>query len=229
MAHVTFNESNLSHSVANIFCIGRNYAAHIAELHNHPEPEPIVFLKPTSALLREGENIILPSFSSSIHYEAELVVLIGKDGHDVSQEEAQLYIAGYAVGLDLTARDTQEQAKKNGLPWAKAKGFKGSACVSKFIAAHPLDDPKQWQFTLECNGTQAQHGQISLMMFDIFYLVSYISRIFGLTAGDLIFTGTPAGVGNLLPGDHLRLNFLDHLCADFYCKHPSTEFPGETA
>lgn len=192
--------------VNSIFCIGRNYAAHAAELGNAIEAEPIVFLKPNSALLAEGVPIVLPDYSRDVHYECELVLLIGQDADDVSAAEAMAHVAGYAIGLDLTARDVQSEVKAKGLPWTKAKGFRGAACVSDFVAANLVSDATQLTFSLMVNGEQRQRGESALMLFPVAEIVSYLSRIYGLRAGDVIFTGTPEGVGALQGGDVLALD-----------------------
>jgi len=164
------------HRVGTIFCIGRNYADHAAELGNAMEEEPVVFLKPAAALQAEG-NVA----------------------------EALDYVAGYGIGLDLTARDVQSEVKAKGLPWTKAKGFRGAACVSDFVPASALD-PLAARFTLHVNDQLRQQGDTTLMRFSVPFLVSYLSQLYGLRAGDLIYTGTPAGVGQLQPGDRLALD-----------------------
>ncbi|NDV13089.1 fumarylacetoacetate hydrolase family protein [Crenobacter caeni] len=194
---------------ANIFCIGRNYAAHAAELGNPVEEEPLVFLKPTSALLPEGQAIVLPAFSSDVHYEAELVLLIGESGNDIAEGDALSHVAGYGLGLDLTCRDVQNAAKARGLPWAKGKGFRGAACVSSFVPAREVADPGRLTFTLDINGERRQTGDTSHMLFPPARLIAYLSSVFGLSAGDLVYTGTPAGVAALKPGDALALELPD--------------------
>ncbi|WP_174875577.1 fumarylacetoacetate hydrolase family protein [Vogesella oryzae] len=190
--------------VNTVFCIGRNYAAHAAELGNAVEPEPLVFLKPNAALLPVGEPIRLPSYSSDVHYECELVVLIGEGGDDIAEADALRHVAGYGIGLDLTARDVQGEAKRRGLPWTKAKGFRGAACISSFVPATALD-PAAANFTLHVNGELRQQGDSRLMLYPVATIISYLSRTYGLQAGDLIYTGTPEGVGPLQPGDQLQL------------------------
>lgn len=191
---------------ANIFCIGRNYAAHAAELGNPLEAEPLVFLKPTSALLCSGMPLVLPPFSDNVHFEAELVVLIGKGGVEIDEANALSHVAGYGVGLDLTARDVQDEAKRRGLPWAKGKGFRAAACVSDFVLASEVADPQRLTFSLHVNGELRQLGDTARMLFPLSTLIAYLSRVFGLSAGDLIYTGTPEGVGRLQPGDTLALS-----------------------
>ncbi len=193
------------HRVGTIFCIGRNYADHVAELGNAMEEEPVVFLKPAAALQAEGKPLVLPGFSQDVHFECELLVLIGRDADNVGVAEALDYVAGYGIGLDLTARDVQSEVKAKGLPWTKAKGFRGAACVSHFVPASALD-PLAARFTLHVNDVLRQQGDTTLMRFSVPFLVSYLSQLYGLRAGDILYTGTPAGVGQLQPGDRLALD-----------------------
>ncbi len=193
--------------VANIFCIGRNYTEHIRELGNTPAEAPVVFFKPTSALLLSPGTIRLPAFSHDVHYETELVVRIAHDASDIDETKALDLIDSYALGLDLTARDLQTQAKQQGLPWATAKGFRGSACLSAFRPAGDLPDPARIRFSMHCNGELRQQGDTAHMIYPIATQIAYLSRVFGLSAGDLIYTGTPAGVGPLKVGDQLMLAF----------------------
>lgn len=201
--------------VNNIYCIGRNYAAHARELGNVVEEKPVVFLKPNSALITENETIQLPTFSNDVHHEVELVALIGTGGKNISEASALDHIAGYAIGLDLTARDVQSDAKKKGLPWAVAKGFDTSACVSSFVEASSIADVQQLVFSLEVNGEMRQRGETAHMIFSMATLVSYLSSIFTLQHGDLIFTGTPEGVARIAHGDRLALSLERKLSATF--------------
>lgn len=199
--------------VANIFCIGRNYAAHAAELGNAVEEEPLVFLKPTSSLVADGATVALPAHSSDVHYEGELVLLVGKGGVDVAEADALAHVAGYALGVDLTARDVQSQAKIKGHPWTLAKGFRGAAWLSSFVPASRIADPQSLHFTLSVNGEVRQRGDTALMLFPVATLLSYLSRVYGLTAGDVIYTGTPAGVGALQPGDRVTMELPGQIAA----------------
>lgn len=194
--------------VQNIFCIGRNYAKHIAELNNATPTEPMVFLKPTSALHQEGSPILLPAFSQSVHYEAELVLYIANGARNISEEVALQFIGGFGVGLDLTARDLQTMAKERGEPWTKSKGFPHAATLSPFVASDRLSFEKPIEFTFSQNGKLKQHGKSDMMLYNIAQLVSHLSHIYGLSPGDLIFTGTPEGVGELRDGDQLTLQLL---------------------
>jgi len=191
--------------VRNIFCVGRNYAAHIAELGNRPEEDPVVFVKPTSALHGQGTPIVLPAHSSEVHYEAELVLLIGKAGKNIAEDKAIDYIAGYGLGLDLTARDLQTKAKQGGLPWAVAKGFDCAATVTPFVPASTFQNPFEIQFEMHLNGQLKQRGDTRNMLFSIPRIVRYLSTVFALQEGDVIFTGTPEGVGPLTRNDKVRL------------------------
>ena len=201
--------------VGNIFCIGRNYAEHISELGNRQEEEPVVFLKPTSALSEEDVPICLPHWSDDVHYEAELVLLLGQGGRNIPEAQALSHVVAYGLGLDLTARDRQEQAKKSGLPWTMSKGFDQSACVSEFIPSFLLNTPKDCCFELYINDELRQRGQTKQMLFGLETLISYLSSIFCLSAGDLIFTGTPQGVGRLEAGDRLYLKLENLVSAQF--------------
>lgn len=214
LKQVHFYNTNRAITVGNIFCIGRNYCDHIAELKNKPESTPLVFLKPTSALNTES-RIHLPAFSKEIDYETELVLLIGQAAKQIKPEEAVSCIAGYAVGLDLTARDLQTQAKERRWPWALAKGFDYAACVSQFVPAEEIAKPHQLEFAMKLNGEIRQQGYAQQMIFDIPYLIHYLSSMFTLQTGDLIFTGTPGGVGRLHPGDRIEIDLADKLNATF--------------
>ena len=201
--------------VSNIFCIGRNYAAHVAELGNQLEEEPLVFLKPTSALSLSGQDIVLPAYSSDVHHECELVLLIGKGGNDIPAADALSHIAGVGIGLDLTARDVQSEAKQGGKPWTKAKGFRHAACVSEFVGSSRLDLSQPFTFSLQVNGDVRQQGDTSLMLYPLATIINYLSETYGLTAGDLIYTGTPQGVAALHAGDVLHLQLDGAVSADW--------------
>lgn len=201
--------------IQNIFCIGRNYAKHIEELNNETPTEPLVFLKPTSALAQKEDVITLPAFSNSVHYEAELVIYIDKSARNLSIDEALSVIGGYGVGLDLTARDLQDVIKKKGEPWTKCKGFPAAAIVSDFISAEKIQDPKNIQFTFTQNGVLKQDGNSKMMLYPIAEIISYLSTVYGLSKGDLIYTGTPEGVGELAAADTLNLTLENFISADF--------------
>lgn len=180
---------------------------------NNPlEDEPLVFLKPTSALVGEGEPLRLPNYSSDVHHECELVLLIGKDGRDIAEAEALGHVAGYGIGLDMTARDVQSAAKSKGHPWTKAKGFPTAASLSRLVPAERVADPQRLSFELRVNGELRQQGDTGLMLFPVAAIIAYLSRTYGLQAGDLIYTGTPEGVAAVRSGDRLSLK-LEGLAA----------------
>lgn len=184
-----------------IICIGRNYADHVKELNNEQAEEPVVFMKPDTALLRPGDSFYLPDFSENVQHEIELVVKISKAGKHIEKEFARNYYSEISVGIDFTARDLQNSLKEKGLPWEKAKSFDGSAVIGTFIPVSSLSFPIH--FELENNGICVQKGSSDLMIFDIDSLVSYVSRFFTLKVGDLIYTGTPAGVAKVQKNDLL--------------------------
>jgi 2-keto-4-pentenoate hydratase/2-oxohepta-3-ene-1,7-dioic acid hydratase in catechol pathway len=214
MAQIYFTDGS-ELPVSNIYCIGRNYAAHAAELNNPLEPEPLVFIKPTSAILQECQDIQLPAFSSDVHFECELVLVVGRGGKHIAEDTALDHIAGYGVGLDLTARDLQAVAKQKGSPWTLAKGFDGAACLSRFLPRDTLANPATCRFSLDINGQRRQSGDCSQMLHPLPRLITLLSRYFSLQAGDLIYTGTPEGVGPLHAGDRLLLDLAGQLKAEF--------------
>lgn len=201
--------------VGKILCVGRNYLAHVLEMGAEVSPRPVVFLKPPTALLPEGEPIRLPAFSREVHHEVEMVLLVGRDGKDIPRPAAMSHIAGYGVGLDLTARDLQDEAKKKGRPWAISKGFDGSAPVSRFVPASQVSDPHALELVLRVNDVVRQQSSTSLMMFRLDDTVSWLSSFFTLCRGDLIFTGTPEGVGPIHPGDRLDISLGGLVAASF--------------
>jgi 2-keto-4-pentenoate hydratase/2-oxohepta-3-ene-1,7-dioic acid hydratase in catechol pathway len=175
----------------------------------------VVFSKPTSAVLQDGETIVLPAHSSDVHFETELVLLIGQGGRQIRAQDALGHISAYAVGLDLTARDVQTRAKQNGLPWETGKGFDGSACLSAFLPFDPAMPLQAFEFGLGINGQQRQHGRVSNMLYSAPEIIAYLSSIFTLQAGDIVYTGTPEGVGPLAPGDALELTLNGSVAARF--------------
>lgn len=202
-------------ALGNIFCIGRNYRQHIRELNHDTPSEPVVFLKPNSALAVEGEAIVLPEYSQDVHHECELVVYIARDANHIQANEARHYVGGYGLGLDLTARDIQQVCKEKGLPWTPAKGFRTAACVSSFVAADKVADIQGQQFCLTVNGTIRQQGHTADMIFPVDQIIAYLSDVYGLQTGDIIYTGTPAGVASLHSGDQLTLSWPDKIEANF--------------
>ncbi len=190
--------------VGKILGIGTNYASHAAEMGARVGGDPVVFLKPASALLADAGTVRPPGPGHELHHEVELVAAIGRSGRRIPFEQALSYVAGYAVGLDLTLRDLQREAKRLGRPWALAKGFDGAAPVSGFRAASEVPDPQKVALTLKVNGALRQSGSTAEMIVPVAGLVCFLSAYFTLEPGDLIFTGTPAGVGALRPGDALE-------------------------
>ncbi len=188
-------------SIGKIICIGRNYAEHIRELGNDTPDAPIIFMKPASSVIANEDMIVIPGYSKDCHHEAELAVLIGLTGKNIPSANALDYIAGYGVAIDLTLRDVQNELKKKGLPWDIAKGFDTACPLSTFAPASSVDDPQQLQIRLSVNGQLRQNGSTALMIHTVSQLISHISTIFTLETGDIILTGTPAGVGPLVSGD----------------------------
>jgi len=197
--------------VRNIFCIGRNYVEHAHELQNEVPDRPLVFLKPTSSLIGDGMQIRIPPQSNNVHHEVELVAAIGKGGRNISHEEALNHVAGYAVGIDVTARDIQQQAKENGHPWTVAKGFDTFAPLSPFVSADQVANPQTLNLELVVNGQLRQSDNTNLMIFPLPELISYLSSIFTLQPGDLIFTGTPKGVSPISSGDQIEADLNNGL------------------
>lgn len=186
-----------------IICIGRNYAMHAKELNNPIPKEPVVFIKPDSAILQSNKPFFIPEFTNDLHHELEVVVKIKKVGKHIQKKFAHKYYDDITVGIDFTARDLQSSLKEKGLPWEKAKAFDGSAPLGKFVSKNKFDDLKNINFSLEKNGSIVQEGNTSDMMFDIDEIIAQVSKYFTLKIGDLIYTGTPAGVGHVTMGDKL--------------------------
>ena len=202
-----------------IFAVGRNYAEHIKELSNERPDEPVIFTKPDTALLRNSSPFFYPEFSKDIHYEVELVLRICKEGKMIVEKFASKYFDAVGIGVDFTARDLQQKAKEKGLPWDIAKGFNGSAPVSdKFIPVKEFKDLKEINFSLTVNEEIKQQGNTSLMLFSFDYIISYLSKFFTLRTGDLIFTGTPKGVGPIKVGDVLSASVENEKLLEFEVK-----------
>lgn len=210
MKTIRLSQSKEEIAVGKIICLGRNYADHAKEMGAEVPSEPVLFLKPSSAIISNGENIIRPSFSQQLHHEVELVVAVSKSGKNIDVSRAFEYVLGYGVGLDMTLRDVQGEAKKKGLPWSVAKGFDTSAPISEIIPKNQIPDPKQLEIRCLVNGTERQHTSISRMLFPIEKIISYCSTIFTLEEGDLIFTGTPEGVGVVNDGDVIEAELLGY-------------------
>ncbi|NUQ80391.1 MAG: fumarylacetoacetate hydrolase family protein [Bacteroidetes bacterium] len=190
-----------------IFAIGRNYAKHARELGNQVPGKPVVFMKPLTALWPSDQPIPFPRHGKELHHEAELVVLIGKGGRHITAEAALDHVAGYGIGLDLTLRDVQQELKSGGLPWELAKAFDASAPIGLFTRS--VSDPQNLRIRCEVNGVCRQDGNTGDMIFPIPVLISYLSGIFTLEPGDLIFTGTPDGVGPLNSGDVVSVSISE--------------------
>jgi acylpyruvate hydrolase len=187
-----------------IFAVGRNYAEHIKELNNERPDEPVIFTKPDTAVIRNNAPFYYPDFSTDVHYEAELVLRICKEGKNIQEKFASKYFDAVGIGIDFTARDLQQKAKEKGLPWDIAKGFNGSAPISdKFISVAEFKELKNINFSLMIDGEMKQQGNTSFMLFSFDYIIAYLSRFFTLRTGDLIFTGTPKGVGPVKVGNVL--------------------------
>jgi acylpyruvate hydrolase len=202
-----------------IFAIGRNYVEHIKELNNERPDEPVIFTKPDTALLRNNAPFYLPDFSKDVHHEVELVLRICKEGKNLQEKFASKYYDAIGIGIDFTARDLQQKAKEKGLPWDIAKGFNGSAPVSdKFLPIDALKNLGNINFSLKINGELKQQGNTSLMLFGFDYIIAYLSRFFTLRTGDLIFTGTPKGVGPVKVGDTLSAYIEDEKLLEFEVK-----------
>lgn len=184
-------------------CIGRNYIEHAKELKNPLPEKPIFFLKPETAILIRNRPFFYPDFSNDIHYEVELVVKIGKNGKHIQEKFASTYYNEVALGIDFTARDIQQNCKSKGLPWEIAKGFDNSAPLSKFIKLDELPEINNIGFKLELNGEVVQDGNSKNMIFSVDKIISYVSQFITLKMGDIIFTGTPEGVGPVKIGDQL--------------------------
>jgi acylpyruvate hydrolase len=195
--------SGLHSPIGKILCIGRNYAEHIKELGNETPESPVIFIKPASSVIGDGEAIVIPPYSNDCHHEAELALLIGRKGKDIPEDQAMEYIAGYGVGIDLTLRDVQGELKKKGLPWEIAKGFDTSCPLSAFAEASHVADPQNLQIRLTVNGEVRQEGNTSMMIHRIPSIISHMSGNFTLDPGDVILTGTPAGVSRIVSGDTL--------------------------
>lgn len=191
--------------IRTIYCIGRNYAQHAKEMGSPIPKMPLVFLKPLGAICYSDSTISIPPQSNDIHFEGEIVVAISKTGKNIAHGSAQDHIAGYGVGIDFTARDIQAIAKKQGHPWSIAKGFDDFAPISEFVPASEIDDNSNMDLKLFQNGFVKQHGNTSEMIFPISNLITFLSQIYTLHPGDLIFTGTPEGVGPVQPGDKLEV------------------------
>jgi len=200
-----------------IFAVGMNYIQHNKELDGalYKPEEPVIFTKADSALLKNGKPFFLPDWSERVDYEAEIVVRISRLGKGIPCQFAHRYYDAVTVGIDFTARDLQQKARDKGLPWTICKGFDGSAVIGEWMPVEAIDDT---HFHLDVNGQTVQQGCSADMLYPVDELVSYLSRYFTLRMGDLLYTGTPAGVGPVRIGDHLEGYLEDRKVLDFYCK-----------
>lgn len=187
-----------------IICIGRNYSEHAKELNNAVPTEPVIFMKPKNALLLPEKPLYYPEFTDDLHYECEVVVKVSKNGKYIQQRFARKYYSEVSVGLDFTARDLQEKQKQKGLPWEIAKSFDASAAVGNFVPLSESMNVNALDFKLLLNGNEVQHGNTKDMIFNVDTIIEYVSKFFTLNIGDLIFTGTPAGVGPVNVHDKLE-------------------------
>ncbi|MFI2742529.1 fumarylacetoacetate hydrolase family protein [Zhouia sp. PK063] len=184
-----------------IICIGRNYTDHIKELENEKPTDPVIFIKPDSAVLKLTDDFYIPEFSNEVHHEVEVLVKINKLGKHINEKFAHKYYDQISIGIDFTARDVQNKLKEKGLPWEKAKSFDGAAVIGEWLPKEEFSNLNDINFRLEKNGATVQEGNTSLMLWKIDELISYISQYFTLKIGDVIFTGTPAGVSKVNPDD----------------------------
>jgi 2-keto-4-pentenoate hydratase/2-oxohepta-3-ene-1,7-dioic acid hydratase in catechol pathway len=201
-----------------IICIGRNYVEHAQELNNPVPADPVFFMKPETALIRAGMPFFYPDFSNDIHYEVELVLRICKVGKHIQEKFAHTYYDKIGIGIDFTARDVQKICKEKGLPWEVAKAFDGSAPVSKFLPKEEFSDLYDINFSLAKNDQVVQDGNSGMMIFNFEKIIAYVSRFVTLKMGDLIFTGTPAGVGSIIKEDNLKAFIGDKKMLDIKIK-----------
>ena len=204
MKFITIKKSSEKIPVGKIVCVGRNYAEHARELGNEVPEKPVIFLKPASALIYDNDKVIHPDFSEDMHHEAELVLLIGKNVKNANTSEAEEAISGYGVGLDMTLRDVQNKLRKEGNPWTVAKGFDTSAVISNFVLKKDYKLTLDEEIILSTNGIIKQKAKLNTMILNPVEIVEYISSLMTLEEGDLIYTGTPAGVSKVSPGDKLH-------------------------
>jgi 5-carboxymethyl-2-hydroxymuconate isomerase len=189
--------------IGKILCIGRNYVEHIKELGNEAPAAPVIFMKPASSVIGHGEEVVIPAYSDNCHHEAELALLVGKSSKNISEEEALSCLAGYGVAIDLTLRDVQDELKQKGLPWDIAKGFDTACPLSEFVPAGKVADPQDLVITMRVNGELRQNCSTALMIHTSAKIISHLSEIFRLEPGDIILTGTPAGVSRVVADDRL--------------------------
>ncbi|MDA0193836.1 MAG: fumarylacetoacetate hydrolase family protein [Bacteroidetes bacterium] len=198
-----------------IIGVGRNYVDHIKELNNAVPTSPVIFFKPETAVITRNQPFFYPSFSNDVHHEVEIIIKICKHGKNIEERFANKYFEQIGIGIDFTARDLQSEAKSKGLPWTLAKGFNGSAPISDFYPLSNYDDLNDINFHLEIDGRNVQNGNTSLMIYKVPFLIAYISQFIMLKKGDLIFTGTPKGVGPVQIGNNLKAYIEGEKLLDF--------------
>ena len=204
MTEIQFTDRREPVAVGKIICIGRNYAEHARELGNQVPDTPILFMKPPSCIVSDGGEVIIPAYSRDCHHEVELAVLIGRAGRNIDVAEALAHVAGYAVAIDLTLRDVQSELKSKGHPWEMAKAFDTSCPLSDFVPAEAVPDPQDLRLSLAVNGRLRQDGRTADMLRPVADIIAVASEYFALEAGDILLTGTPAGVGPIRSGDRLE-------------------------
>lgn len=203
MHQVKITGTETTYPVGKIICLGRNYLDHIRELGNKVPDRAVLFCKPATSIIPEGGSVIIPDYSQNCHHELELALLIGKAGKNIADEQALDHVAGYGVAIDLTLRDVQDELKGKGLPWEIAKGFDTSCPLSDFVPANQVQDPNNLQLTMTVNEEIRQQGTTAQMMRSVEEIIEEISKYFSLEPGDIILTGTPAGVSKIVSGDQL--------------------------
>jgi len=201
-----------------IFAIGQNYVEHNKELNSKNPTEPVVFMKPDTALLKNNKPFFIPDFTQELHYETELIVKLNRLGKNIDKVFSPRYYAEIGLGVDFTARDLQRKLKADGKPWEISKAFDNSAVIGNFLPVTEFTDIQNIQFRLDLNGKTVQNGNSSEMIFPINELVAYVSRFFTIKIGDILFTGTPVGVGKVAIGDRLEGYIFDKKMFDFYIK-----------
>lgn len=211
MKTVTIRKTKEQIQVGKIICIGRNYIEHAKEMQADIPVTPVIFLKPSSAIIHNGDDIVIPKISNDMHHEVELVVVIGKGGKHIQASEVNSHILGYAVGLDMTLRDIQAEAKKKGLPWTVAKGFDTSAPISEIFLKDEVPEPHNLKLVCRVNGSVRQQSNTDKMIFNVHKLIEYISSIITLERGDLIYTGTPEGVSRVNNGDTIEAELAGYI------------------
>lgn len=222
MNYFKIKNQTKSLTIGKIFCLGRNYSEHAKEMDSEVPDTPLVFIKPSTAVIHDGQAIIKPAFSNLLHHEVELFVAIGLGGKNISLKESPKHILGYGVALDMTLRDIQNISKKEGLPWTVSKGFDTSAPISDLIPSSEIPDPYALEIRCSVNGVERQRSSTGRMIFKLDRVIEYISSIFTLEEGDLIFTGTPEGVGAVIPGDVIRAELVGFVAITHPIKNPPT-------